>query len=123
MAVYEPTDRVPLPPPDADVFTTACDYCIVACGYKVFRWPLGKEGGPQAAENALGADHPTTPLSGRWFSPNQHNVVLVDGQPHHMVVKPDPDATVVNRGGNHSIRGGTLALKCYNPDPPTADRL
>ncbi|MCH7811292.1 MAG: arsenate reductase (azurin) large subunit [Chloroflexi bacterium] len=120
---YEPIDRVPLPPPDAEVLTTACDYCIVGCGYKVYRWPLDKAGGPTAAENALGADFPTTPLSGRWFTPNQHNIVLVDGVPHNVVVKPDPDATVVNRRGNHSIRGGTLALKCYNPNSPTADRL
>ncbi|MBT4432577.1 MAG: hypothetical protein HOC91_18865, partial [Nitrospinaceae bacterium] len=40
-----PEDSVPLPPSDADVMTTACDYCIVGCGYKASRWPVGKEGG------------------------------------------------------------------------------
>ena len=122
-STYEPTDSVPLPPVNAEVFTTACDYCIVGCGYKVFRWPVGEEGGRSAGENALGVDYPTSPLSGRWFSPNQHNIVTADGRQFHVVVKPDPDATVVNRAGNHSVRGGTLALKCYNPDTPTADRL
>ena len=29
---YIPEDAIPLPPPDADVISTACDYCIVACG-------------------------------------------------------------------------------------------
>ena len=71
----------------------------------------------------LNTSHPTIPLTGRWFSPNQHNIVGYNGRPHHVVVKPDPDTTVVNRGGNHSIRGGTLALKCYTADGPTADRL
>jgi len=53
---YIPEDRVPLPPPDAEVFTTCCDYCIVACGYKVYRWPIGKEGGTKAKENAFKKD-------------------------------------------------------------------
>jgi len=46
---YVPASRVPLPPKDAEVFTTCCDYCIVACGYKVYRWPVGREGGQAAA--------------------------------------------------------------------------
>ena len=53
---YSPQDLVPLPPPDAKVHTTACDYCIVACGYKAYTWPLTSEnGGPNPEENALGA--------------------------------------------------------------------
>ena len=53
---YVPEETVPLPPPDADVITTACDYCIVACGYKVYRWPVrgGKVGGPLAATDRKG---------------------------------------------------------------------
>lgn len=118
-----PQDYVPLPPKDAEVVTTACDYCVVGCGYKAFVWPIGKEGGPKASQNALGMDFPAPALSGRWISPSQHTVVKVGGKPHHAVVLPDPDATVVNRGGNHSIRGGTLAQKCYSEDGPTSDRL
>ncbi len=120
---YVPTDRIPLPPPDAKVYTTACDYCIVGCGYKAYVWPDGKEGGPRAHENALGINFPVPTLSGRWVSPNQHNFCLVNGKKHHVIVKPDADATVVNRGGNHSIRGGCIAQKVYNPDGPTRDRL
>ena len=37
---YIPETNVPLPPKNAEVITTACDYCIVACGYKVYRWPV-----------------------------------------------------------------------------------
>ncbi|MFQ5912456.1 MAG: arsenate reductase (azurin) large subunit [Nitrospinota bacterium] len=120
---YLPEDRVPLPPPDAQVFTTACDYCVVGCGYKVYRWPLGRGGGPKASENALGVDFPTAVMSGKWISPNMHNIVLVDGRPHHVIVAPDGDAKVVNVGGNHSIRGGVLAQKLFNPNKPSQERL
>ena len=120
---YVPKSRVPLPPPDAEVLTTCCDYCVVACGYKVFRWPVGKEGGLKASENAMGTDYPVPPNTGRWVSPNMHNIVLVDGKKHNVIVMPDYDAKVVNVGGAHSIRGGCIAQKCYNPDSPTKDRL
>jgi arsenite oxidase large subunit len=119
---YIHLDRVPLPPPDAKVHTTACDYCIVGCGYKVYTWPLGEEGGPAADQNAFGSSFPGSALT-PWVSPNQHNIVSVEGDPHNVVVVPDFDSLVVNKGGNHSIRGGTLALKCFNPDTPTRDRL
>ncbi len=120
---YQPTDQAPLPPSDAKVFTTACDYCIVGCGYKAYVWPVGKQGGLKAAQNAFAIDYPAPALSGRWVSPNQHNFCLVDGKKHHVAIVPDGDATVVNRGGNHSIRGGCIAQKVYNPDGPTKDRL
>lgn len=116
-------DRIPLPPKDAEVLTTACDYCTIACGYKVYRWPVGKEGGPQANQNALKADFPHQAMMTSWVSPAQYNVVTHKGQKHHVIVVPDKDATVVNVGGNHSIRGGTLGQKCYNPDTATRERL
>jgi arsenite oxidase large subunit len=119
---YVPLDRVPLPPPDAKVTTTACDYCIVGCGYKVYTWPIGEEGGPGAGENAFGSSFPGGALT-PWVSPNQHNIVSVDGEPHNVVIVPDFESQVVNKSGNHSIRGGTLALKCFNPDSTTRDRL
>ena len=46
------------------------------------------------------------------------NIVTIRGEPHHVLVIPDGDATVVNVGGDHSVRGGTLAQKLYNPTPP-----
>lgn len=121
---YIPEESVPLPPPDADVISTACDYCIVACGYKVYRWPVagGKIGGPRAEENAFGEDFPVAPL-GTWVAPNQHNIVLHNGAPHHVVIIPDKDTEFVNYSGNSSIRGGAIAQKVYNPQTPTRDRL
>ncbi|WP_421707313.1 arsenate reductase (azurin) large subunit [Algihabitans sp.] len=114
-------ERVPLPPVTAELLTTACSYCIVACGYRVYRWPVGQEGGPAADQNALGIDFPTA--GGSWVSPSQHNIALHEGREHHVVVMPDPDTEVVNPYGNHSVRGGTLAQKIYNPNTPTRDRL
>lgn len=124
MKKYEEiSDEVPLPPKNAEVFTTACEYCVVACGYKVYRWPTGTVGGPGAKDNALNADFPVPIMSGKWISPNQHNIVTANGKEHHVVIVPDSDTQVVNVGGDHSIRGGTLAKKCFNPNSLTADRL
>ncbi|MBT6406935.1 MAG: molybdopterin-dependent oxidoreductase, partial [Rhodospirillaceae bacterium] len=121
---YQAPDQVPLPPTNAEVFTTCCDYCIVACGYKVYRWPENAAaGGNSASQNALGLDFPTQVMSGGWVSPNMHNVVTANGKRHNVIVIPDKDTGAVNVGGLHSVRGGCIAKKCYNPDTPTKDRL
>jgi len=120
---YIPEDRVPLPPPGAEVFTTCCDYCIVACGYKVYRWPLGTEGGIKAKDNALKIDYPLGALAGSWVGPNQHNIVTANGKQYHIAVVADADTEAVNLGGDHSIRGGCIAQKVFNPNTPTRDRL
>jgi arsenite oxidase large subunit len=121
---YIPKTDVPLPPKNAEVLTTACDYCIVACGYKVFRWPVkrGADGGPTADTNAFGEDFPVAAL-GSWVAPTQHNVVMHDNKPHNVVIIPDKDTNAVNVNGDSSIRGGCIAQKCYNPQTPTRDRL
>ena len=117
------SDSVPIPPKGADVFSTACDYCIVACGYKVYRWPTRvANGGVKADENAFGVDFPVDPL-GPWLTENQHNIVSHNGEPHHVVIIPDKDTQHVNLLGNGSIRGGAMAKKLYNPQTPTRDRL
>ena len=60
-----PVDEVPVPPADAQVLPTACEYCIVGCGYKVYRWPYHRRGGSSADSNALHADFPVRPASGQ----------------------------------------------------------
>ena len=121
---YIPETNIPLPPVDADVISTACDYCIVACGYKVYRWPVrgGAVGGPMADQNAFGVDFPVDVL-GPWVAPNQYNIVLHNNEPHHVIIIPDKDTNHVNLNGNSSIRGGAIAQKVYNPQTPTRDRL
>ena len=113
---------VPLPPPDATEKVICCEYCPVACGYKVYLWPAGTSGGAAASENALGVDFPTSPLSGKWISETMYNEIVVDGKPTSVVIIPDGDSEVVNVGGTHSVRGGALAQKLYTPTGPTSDR-
>ncbi|HJP36963.1 MAG TPA: molybdopterin-dependent oxidoreductase [Gammaproteobacteria bacterium] len=123
---YQPTDKVPLPPKNADVITTCCDYCIVACGYKVYRWPVGApSGGPKRGENALKRNYPLRSGQGGWVGPGQITQANWQGKLHNLAIVADPDAKVVNVGGAHSVRGGCIAQKVYNPDPkhPTHDRL
>jgi len=118
-----PKDRVPVPPADAEIVPTACDYCIVGCAYRAITWPVGKEGGPKASENAFGVDYPRTEsLVGSWPSPNQHTIVLKNGEPHNCIVTPAISERV-NRSANHSVRGGGIAQKCYSPWRATKDRL
>ncbi len=123
-STYHGEDRVPIPPADAQQFTTVCSYCIVGCGYKVYKWPLGKEGGPLPHQNALKADYrrQQPEQAGTWISPAMHSVITErNGQRFNIVVLPDKDC-VVNKG-NHSVRGGTHGDVLYAPDRPTADRL
>ena len=59
---------VPLPPKRAERFNTVCQFCIVGCGYRVFKWPVGRDGGPAPGDNALGVDF-RAPLDAMGLSP------------------------------------------------------
>ena len=121
---FQPEDKIPLPPKNAEVLTTCCDYCVMACGYKVYRWPASApDGGPKASQNALNRNYPLGPLQGGWVGPNQFTQAVYNGKLYNLAVVADPDADVVNLGGGHSIRGGCIAQKVYNPRKPTQDRL
>ncbi len=121
---YQPEDQIPLPPKDADVLTTCCDYCVMACGYKVYRWPAdAPSGGPKKDQNAINRNYPLGPLQGGWVGPNQFTQAVYDGKLYNIAIVADPDADVVNVRGGHSIRGGCIAQKVYNPKRPTQDRL
>ncbi|MEP6655657.1 MAG: arsenate reductase (azurin) large subunit [Betaproteobacteria bacterium] len=115
--------QVPLPPRGAQKFDTVCQFCIVGCGYHVYKWPATREGGPAPTENALGLDfrQPQPPM-GTWISPNQHSVVTDrDGSRHNIVIIPDQTCRV--NEGLSSVRGGGLAQTLYAPDRPTRARL
>ncbi len=121
---YQPEDKVPLPPKNAEVLTTCCDYCVMACGLKVYRWPAnGPDGGPKKSQNALNRNYPLRPGQGGWVGPNQFTQATYKGRLHNIAVVADHKARVVNVGGGHSIRGGCIAQKVYNPQKPTQDRL
>ncbi|MBK6292970.1 MAG: hypothetical protein IPF55_00405 [Rhodoferax sp.] len=74
----------PRPPLGAQQFTTACDYCVVGCSYRVWRWPV----------DARGAPDPSVPFA----NPAQHNVVQWQGRP--------PCAGAARCAGEHRQPGG-----------------
>jgi arsenite oxidase large subunit len=116
-------DSVPLPPPSAEVKTMSCQYCIVGCGYKSYVWPVtDREGSPDAAGNALGADFPVGVASGNWIAPGMHNVIRrADNKDYNVVILPDRECVV--NAGNYSPRGGSNAMGIWSPYGPTHDRL
>ena len=113
-------DPIVVPPTNAIRKTTACNYCIVGCGYRTFAWPVGQSGELVKEGNALARDYSPKSFMGEypWPSPQMHNIVQIDGKPHHLIVQPDPDATVVNPGGDHTL-GGSLARKLYSEETGT----
>jgi arsenite oxidase large subunit len=115
--------QVPLPPKDARRFTTVCQFCIVGCGYRVFKWPVGRDGGPAPDTNALGVDYrQQLPAFADWLAPAMHSVVTDrDGSRHNVAIVPDRECVV--NDGLASVRGGGLAQTLYSPDRPTRDRL
>ena len=117
-------NRLPIPPKDAKVHNVTCDFCIVGCGYKAYTWSIDREGGPKASENAFGVDlnEQPGPDGENWVNPAMYNIVEQNGEPVHLIVKPDPDC-VVNRGLN-SVRGGRMAETRFSAQTGSmADRL
>lgn len=115
--------KTPLPPRNAREFSTVCQFCIVGCGYRVFKWPEGEDGGLAPGDNAFGADfREQQPVNGPWVPPLAHSVVTdSDGSRHSVAIVPD-DACHVN-SGMASVRGAGLAASLYRPDGPTRTRL
>ena len=115
--------RVPVPPADAERRNTVCQFCIVGCGYRVFKWPEGREGGLEPRENALGLDlrEPLPPHSD-WIAPSMHRIVTErDGRRFHVAIVPDSKCSVNH--GLSSVRGAGLAQTLYAPDQETKARL
>ena len=115
--------KTPIPPKDAAQFSTVCQFCIVGCGYKVFKWPEGRDGGPGAGENALGLDlAEQQPALGTWIAPLMHSVITErDGTRYNVAILPDDDCQV--NSGMASVRGAGLAASLYRADGPTKARL
>lgn len=118
-----PVARTPIPPANAQALDTVCQFCIVGCGYKVYKWPEGADGGPSPSQNAFAADlSGQQPPDGPWVAPSMHTVVTEhDGRRYNVVIAPDDDCHV--NSGLSSVRGGGLAATLYAPDRPTRARL
>ncbi len=116
-------DRVPLPPVNAQKTNLACHFCIVGCGYHVYKWPENREGGRAPNQNALGVDFrkQVAPLT-QIMTPAMHNVVEdADGRRYNVMVLPDKACTV--NQGLSSVRGGQMATYMYNPSGDAKARL
>ena len=116
------TDRLPIIPADATRSSVVCHYCIVGCGYHAYSWPTNRQGGPEPERNAFGVDlseqQPTETEA--WYAPAMYNIVKVDGEDRHMVIKPDVEC-VVNRGLG-SVRGSRMAEMSYSEATHTQEQ-
>jgi arsenite oxidase large subunit len=102
MALFLGQDQLPVPPRNAKVHTSACQYCNVGCGYKIYTWPVRDT--PERTSKPEGA-------LGDWVAPTFVTRARVDGKDSYVAVVPDKDC-IVNKG-DHSPRGGTNALTVY----------
>lgn len=114
-------DRLPIPPKSAEIKNVTCEFCIVGCGYKAYKWPKGVQG--SAKSNALGIDlSKPQGTYGVWASPEMFNVVKDrDGKEFNVMVIPDQHC-VVNQGQN-SARGGAMGSTLFSAMSFTNDRL
>jgi len=116
-------DRIALPPVNAQKTNMSCHFCIVGCGYHVYKWPENQEGGKAPHQNALGLDfRRQLPPFSTIVSTTQQNVVTgKDGRRYNILVVPDKEC-VVNEGGG-SIRGLRMASYMYAEGTSTGERL
>jgi arsenite oxidase large subunit len=116
-------DRVALPPVNAHKTNLTCHFCIVGCGYHVYKWPENTEGGRAPHQNALGLDfRKQLPSLAVIMTPAMENVIAdKDGRKYNIMILPDK-ACVVNQGLS-STRGGRLATIMYTPDGVGRERL
>jgi arsenite oxidase large subunit len=99
-------NQLPVPPASAKVHTSACQFCNVGCGYKIYTWPVSQTPSNASADGP----YPKGPLSD-WISPAMVTRTMVDGTDSYVAVVPDKDC-IVNKG-DHSPRGGANALTVY----------
>lgn len=115
-------DRIPLPPADAEKTNMACHFCIVGCGYHVYKWPANREGGRAADQNALGLDFTRQlPAMQLTMTPAMVNRIKDhDGSEHNIMILPDKNCTV--NQGLSSTRGGQMASVMYSENTPIGER-
>ncbi len=116
-------DRIVLPPVNAKKTNMTCHFCIVGCGYHVYKWPEAQEGGKAPHQNALGLDfRKQLPPFSTIVSTTQQNVVTDrNGSRHNILIVPDKEC-VVNQGGG-SVRGLHMASYMHADGSQTGERM
>ena len=116
-------DRIALPPKDAQKTNMTCHFCIVGCGYHVYKWDANTEGGRAASQNALGLDftRQLPPLAVTMTQAMTNTITDRGGKRWNIMVLPDKECTV--NSGLSSTRGGKMASYMYSADGMAKDRL
>jgi arsenite oxidase large subunit len=116
-------DRIALPTTDAQKTNMTCHFCIVGCGYHVYKWDAHREGGRAPGDNALGLDFrkQLPPLAVTMTKAMTNTITDRAGKRWNIMVVPDKACTV--NSGLSSTRGGKMASYMYAHDGITQDRL
>jgi len=110
------TEFVELPPEYAEVYDTACRYCHVMCGYKVYIWQKGKGLKPEKARF-----YPVEKMRGDW--PNPVFTVEAKKNGKDVMIMVLPDHKDIASKSNYSVRGAFNAQSLYSEKLPTRIRL
>ncbi|MBI4709842.1 MAG: molybdopterin-dependent oxidoreductase, partial [Nitrospirae bacterium] len=105
-----------LPPAHAETYDTACRYCHVMCGYKVYIWPKGTGLKPDKAKF-----YPVEKMRGDW--PNPIFTIEAKKNGKDVLIMIVPDNKDVASGSNYSVRGAFNAQSLYSEKLPTRIRL
>ncbi len=116
-------DRIALPPADAQRTNMTCHFCIVGCGYNVFKWDANREGGRSSGQNALGVDftRQVPPMTVTMTRAMTNTITDRDGKRWSVMIVPDRECVV--NSGLSSTRGGKMASYLYAHDGLGRERL
>lgn len=116
-------DRIALPPKDAQRTNMTCHFCIVGCGYHVYKWDANREGGRPAGQNALGVDFTkqVPPLAITMTKAMTNTITDRSGKRWNIMIVPDKGCSV--NSGLSSTRGGKMASYMYAHDGIGKERL
>lgn len=116
-------DRVALPTKDAQKTNMTCHFCIVGCGYHVYKWEAHREGGRAPNENAFGIDfRKQVPPLAITMTPSMTNTITDRGGKRWKIMVVPDKACVVNSGLS-SVRGGRMGSYIYSKDGVGKERL
>jgi len=116
-------DRIALPPNDAQKTNMTCHFCIVGCGYHVYKWDANSEGGRAPGQNALGVDFTkqVPPLAITMTKAMTNTITDRAGRRWNIMIVPDKGCSV--NSGLSSTRGGKMASYMYAHDGIAKERL